>query len=492
MRFHLRKSLLVVLAVALFTPASRADHLVADCPLSLVGSAAPSSPFTNSPHGVFRNGSVVYALRGDRLTTLSINPVGELAVAREDELRPFGARDNDGGVTYGNGFVYISSEAGLEIYDLRNVQPGPAGDAPILISATRGLHYRRLAVMGNLLAALYPATDLPCIPNGVGCINSIDIYSVANPVAPVLMSRIQSVSNFVGFNDIKFANGYLYATGFGGTFAFDLTNPSVPTTVYADSVSGNFLTTNGTNLMAVGQDTLIGVFTIGPGALLNFFTVFTLPTIFDRSNQHMFHPEATFDEGHLITMIDEKNPFNGRPGRTVAFDTFDFGVPFFEGFDDRVYENVSFTNPDELKFDPVSVGPFVYVNGEVSGLQIWGACGQLAGGIEFDGLASLTCGGAELRGFITGAQRITNVEVFLDASSLGMATLGGVRHDIHSSNPVISFSQRVNLDQVPRGNHVLRAIATDALGNRRQFASRDVFFIGPGQNCTTRRRSAKR
>lgn len=492
MRFHLRKSLLLVLILAVVTPGLRADHLVADCPLSLVGTTAPSRPFTNSPHGIFRNGSVIYALRGDRLTTLSINPVGEIVVAREDALAPLTSREDEGGVAYSNGFLYVSSEIGLQIFDLRNVQPGISGEPPILVSTTRGLHYRRLAVMGNLLAGLYPATDLPCIPNGDGCRNSIDIFNVSNPVSPSLMSRIPSINNFVGFNDIKFANGYLYTTGFGGTFGFDLTNPAAPTTVYSDIVTGTFLTTNGTDLIAVGQETLIGVFTIGPGALLNYFNVFTLPSLFDRANQIMFHPEATFDEGHLITMIDEKNPFNGKPGRTIAFDTFDFSVPFFEGFDDRIYENVSFTNPDELKFDPIAVGPFVYVNGEISGLQVWGACGQLAGGIEFDNPRNLACGGAEISGFITGAQRIVSVELFLGSTPLGMATLGRPRNDIHSSNQVIGFGLRVNLDQVPAGNQTIRAIGTDSVGNRRQFASRVINFGGPGQNCTQRRRSAKR
>jgi len=105
MRFHLRKSLLLVLILAVVTPGLRADHLVADCPLSLVGTTAPSRPFTNSPHGIFRNGSVIYALRGDRLTTLSINPVGEIVVAREDALAPLTSREDEGGVAYSNGFL---------------------------------------------------------------------------------------------------------------------------------------------------------------------------------------------------------------------------------------------------------------------------------------------------------------------------------------------------------------------------------------------------
>jgi hypothetical protein len=48
----------------------------------------------------------------------------------------------------------------------------------------------------------------------------------------------------------------------------------------------------------------------------------------------------------------------------------------------------------------------------------------------------------------------------------------------------------VNLDQTARGEYTLRAIATDALGVRRQFAVRQMFFNGPGSNCITPRRRA--
>jgi hypothetical protein len=36
---------------------------------------------------------------------------------------------------------------------------------------------------------------------------------------------------------------------------------------------------------------------------------------------------------------------------------------------------------------------------------------------------------------------------------------------------------------------VLRAIGTDAAGNRRQFSSQRIFFTGPGTNCVARRRA---
>jgi hypothetical protein len=489
MRFGFRRSLLVVLAFAI-APGLVADPFVADCPLSLVGSAAPSTAFSGSPHAVFKNGSLVYALRGDRLTTLTVNGVGEVLVARDDQISSLSARDVAGGVAYAAGYMFVSSEAGLEVFDLRNVQGGPSGTAPVRVAHLAGFHYRRLTAFGNLVAGLWPATDLPCIPRGqVGCSNSIDIFSVADPSQPALVARIPAAeTSFIAFNDIKFANGYLYSTGYGGTHAWDVTNPVAPTIAFSIAESGSFLATNGTNLLAIGQEKLIGAFFIGPGPVLGQFAVFRLPSIWNRGNELMFHPEATFDATHLITMIDEKDPMTGRPARTIAFDVFDFTVPLFEGHDDRIYENVSFTTPDEVKWNPTVVGPYVYVNGEMSGLQVWGACGQIAGRIELERVDDFTCGGAELRGYVTGANRITRVELFLGNTSLGMATLTRQRTDISSKTPVMAWRLPVNLDQIARGNQTLRAVGTDALGNRRQFASQTIFFNGPGQNCTARRR----
>ncbi|MEO8216984.1 MAG: hypothetical protein ABI718_07870 [Acidobacteriota bacterium] len=493
MRLTLRKSLVLTIVLMLSTAAAFADHLEADCPLSLVATTSASSPFSSSPHGVFRNGTVVYQLRGDRLTTFNITALGDVQVARDDLLDPLVANDVQGGVTYSNGYLFVSSGAGLEIFDLRNVKGGPTGVAPISVSKTPGMHYRRLTVMGNLLAALYPQSDIPCVPNGsVGCSNAIDLISIADLTLPTVVGRISAADNFlIGFDDIVFANGYLYSTGLGGTFAFDVSNPGAPGVAFISPVIGNFLATNGTSLLAIGQQKLIGVFTIGPGALLNYFNVFTLPSIFNRQNELMFHPEATFDTTHLITMVDEKDPQTGRSARTIAFDVFDFTVPFFEGSDDRIYENVTPTLPDEVKFDPLAVGPYIYVNGEVSGMQKWGACGQIAGDVEFETPQGLACGGAELHGFVVGAQRILRVEVFLDSTSLGTATLGGRRTDISDTAPVISWRLPVNLDLTERGSHDLRIVGTDAAGNTRQFASRTIVFNGPGQNCTGRRRGAK-
>lgn len=493
MRLTVRKSLVVLALFLFFVPSASGDHFVSDCRLSLVGSAGPSTPFGSSPNGVFKNGSVIYSLRGDRLTTFSINDVGEVIVARDDEMSPFAARDVEGAVTYDAGYMYVSSEAGLEVFDLRTVQPGPFGTEPIRVSRTPGLHYRQMTASGNLLAGVYPMYDIPCTPRGFGtCGNSIDIYNIADPAAPFLVASIPSTNFFIGFNDIVFLNGYLYSTGPGGTYAFDVTNPANPTIVFATPIIGEFFVTNGGNLLGIGQESRIGVFTVGPGPFINQFFVFTLPAIVNRSNGIRFNREATFDGTHLITMIDEKDPMTGKSARTIAFDVFDFTVPFYEGSSPRIYEDVTFTLPDEIKHNPVVAGPFVYVNGEISGLQVWGACGQIAGAIESVRIENVPCGGFELRGFVTGATRITDVQIFLDGASLGMATVGGARFDISSKTPVVNWRLPVNLDNLTRGNHTIRAVATDADGNVRQFASKTIFSNGPGRNCTNRRRGAGR
>jgi len=48
----------------------------------------------------------------------------------------------------------------------------------------------------------------------------------------------------------------------------------------------------------------------------------------------------------------------------------------------------------------------------------------------------------------------------------------------------------VNLDATTKGVHLFRAVGTDSIGNRRQFASVAVFFPGPPSNCQARRRTA--
>lgn len=495
MRVNFRIFLLVVLTLGILTPTAFADHFTADCPLALVGDDPAAPPaFFQSPRGIFKNGSVVYLLSGGRITTLNVTDLGDVQVGRDDNVTALSGRENDGGVAYSNGFLFISTEAGLEIFDLRNTRGGPGGVAPALVSRTPGLHYRQLAVSGNLLVGVYPAYDLPCAPLGTtDCRNSIDIFNVADLGAPSLITRIQSNLPFRGFNDVEFANGFLYATGLGGTFAFSLIDPARPLLVFGMNNPGTFLVAGGGNsLVGVGQEGQIAVYTTNPGGNLTLFSVFTLPAIVDRSNPLMFHPEAWFDTTRLIAMVDEKDPLTGRPARTIAFDVFDFTVPLYEGSADRIYENVSYTLVDEIKYSPIAAGPYVYVIGEVSGAQIYGVCGQIAGQIHFDGVNSLACGGAELRGTVTGQQKIRSVEVYLDGNLLGTATLGHEQLTSGSRTPVVNWRLSVNLDQTPAGAHTIRAIATDTNGNRRQFSSLPVNFPGPGGNCTTRRRGLKR
>ena len=243
---------------------------------------------------------------------------------------------------------------------------------------------------------------------------------------------------------------------------------------------------------------MIGLFfirAIGGGAyVLSNFVNYTLPNLtIDRSNPIMFHPQVSIDDaaGRLITMIDELDRDKLAPARTIAFDVFDFMVPMFTGSDPRLWETVTDTQSDEIKYNPVAVGPYVYVLGDQAGLQTWGACGNMTGKIEFDSLQQLICGGSELHGWITGSQRIVSVEVFLDGTSLGNATLINLpRTDIPSRTPVNTWRVPANLDNTPAGDHLLRVVGTDANGNRRQVASQNIHFNGPGQNCAARRRSS--
>jgi hypothetical protein len=191
-------------------------------------------------------------------------------------------------------------------------------------------------------------------------------------------------------------------------------------------------------------------------------------------------------------MVDELNPMTLKPARTLGFDAFDFGTPFYQNSDDRFYENVSYTSPDEVKYHPILVGPYVHVVGEVSGTQKYGACDQMAGYVTFDFLQALPCGGAELNGAITSKNKITSVELFLDENSLGFATLGDERYDVSNApGPIRSFRSTVNLDNTAKGEHTLRVVGTDVLGNRRQFFAKTIMFNGPGHNCTTRKRGLR-
>ncbi|HKR66014.1 MAG TPA: hypothetical protein VJZ00_19940 [Thermoanaerobaculia bacterium] len=495
---------LVVVVLSVFAFPLAADHLKAECPLSLADSTPPATAFDRSPHGVFRFNSLVYVLRGQILATYSINDVGNLVLAREDFLslppNVMNARETEGGVAFNNGFLYVSSEAGLEIFDLRNTRVG--GTAPTLVSRTPNVHYRRMTVTGNRLAGLYPTTDMPCYPITFTsiCAVTIDILDITNNASPVLLGQIRSNSNpnHRGFNDIKFNSGFLIAVGEEALMAFDITNPALPVRVATTFFPGKWLVSNGTNFIGVGNDDTIDTFAVRPTVSPFFVRTshFVVPVYVqtEHENRIRFNRSAFFDDANarLITLIDEVDPQTLKAARTLGFEVFDFTVTQFEGSVERIYEDFTYVNEDERKYNPVAAGAYVYVIGETTGVQSYGACGQVTGRIELDSPVYLTCGGAEIHGWVTGAQRIVNVELFLNDTSLGAASLGETRHDVSSTTPVTMWRIGVNLDNTARGEYQLRAIGTDALGNRRQFAFKRIFFEGPGKNCTTPRRRSVR
>jgi hypothetical protein len=495
MRVWSRIALVAVVLLAAFTVS--ADHFIAECPLTLVDSTPAATEYELSPRGVFRSGSLVYVLRGNVLTTYTTNDVGNLQVAREDFVASMAARETEGGAAFASGYLFLSSEAGLEIFDLRNTRAG--GTAPVLVSRTPGLHYRRLAVNGNRLAGLFPSTDLPCYPDGTAyCTNRIDLFDVTNLTAPAFRSTIPSnaLPFYRGWNDIAFNFGYLIAVSEETLNAFDLTNLSVPMRIASTPFPGKWLVSNGGDYIAVGRDATIDSFTVRPG-LAPFFLrnkLLSLPyyLTIDRGNGIRFNRNAFWDDttARLVTMVDEIDPMTLKSARTIAFDVFDYTVQQFEGDVERIYEDVTLLTDDERKHNPTVVGPFVYVIGEESGLQSYGACGNLTGRIELDSPFHLTCNGAEIHGWVTGTQKIVNVELFLGNTPLGAASLGQHRTDVSSTTPVRTWRINVNLDNTARGEYQLRAIGTDILGVRRQFAMKRLFFPGPGQNCTVPRRRA--
>ena len=78
-------SRIALVVITLFSTSTLfADHLSAQCPLSLADSTPAATSFDLSPHGVFRSGNTVYALRGQVLTTYTPNDVGNLSISRED------------------------------------------------------------------------------------------------------------------------------------------------------------------------------------------------------------------------------------------------------------------------------------------------------------------------------------------------------------------------------------------------------------------------
>lgn len=514
MRVFSRISLTLFAVVVLSTSAAVASHFEADCPLQLVGQRAPaeSSAFYLSPHGVFRFGNQVFVLRGQTLLTFTVNDLGDLQLAREDFIGTLGGRESRGGTAFSNGFLYVSSDAGLEIFDLRNVRQG--GSAPSLMSRTPGLHYRRLAISGSTLAGVFPAVDFPCWVGGPtpNCFNTVDLYSVSNPSSPIRVGTITSSGNSIGgFNDVAFNYGFLVITANNGTVIYNVSNPNTPVGLSGDTMPGTFLVSNGANLLGIGNDSSVLTLAVSTGGLLTPMFLHTLATLrLEHANPIMFHRQATFDEAtsRLITMVDELDPQTLQPARTFAFNVFDYSVVMFEGQDPRQYEQVSYTQTDEVKYNPLAVGPFVYVIGEVSGIQEYGACGQMTGRIEFDGLLAFTCparigtdaSNVELHGWVTGATRIANVEVFLDGGSLGTATISGPpRIDIPSTTPVqpwrinVQFAANLGGTSGPGIEHVLKVVGTDISGNRRQFASQRILFPPnwQAQTCLQRRRAVR-
>ncbi len=490
-----------------------ASHFEADCPLQLVASTLLPTPFGQSPHGAFRFGNLVFVLRGQALTTYTVNAVGDISNTqpRQDFLGTLGGREAAGGVTFANGFLYVSSDAGLEIFDLRGTRPG--GSAPALVSRTPNLHYRRLAFNNNVLAAVFPATDYPCYIGGPtpNCQNTVDLFDVSNAQAPHIVGQILSQSSPVGgFNDVAFNFGFLTVTGTNGTGVYNVFNPSTPAFLVGAPTPGTFLVSNGSNLLSVGNDTSILTYGVSSvtGSLSPMF-LHTLATLrLEHSNPIMYHRQATYDEAssRLITMVDELDPQTLQPARTFAFDVFDYSVPMFEGSDPRQYEQVSYTQTDEVKYNPTAVGPFVFVVGEQSGVQEYGVCGQMMGRIETNSLAALPCptttGGptiAEFHGWVTGMNRIASVELFLDGNSVGSASVNDpLRTDIPATTPVqnwrVTLSLPSNLGGTtnPGREHVITAVGTDVNGNRSQFASQRFFFVPNWQaGCLVRRRAVQ-
>jgi hypothetical protein len=497
MRGFRRVALIVALA-ACAAPSLYADHFTADCPLTLTGQSSlplTSGAFAQSPHGVFRSGSLVYVLRGGQIATYNVSDVGDLGTpVREDTVGSMASREANGAAAFNNGFLYLATEAGLEVFDLRNTRAG--GNAPIRQTIVPNVHYRRIAVSGNVLAGVYPATDMPCYVNSTpGCSNQIDLWNIAVPSSPSRTGSITSVGSFaLGWNDVAFNYGLLFAAGEGGTYAFNVSNPAFPNAIMSIGNAGKFLVSNGTNFLGIGTDTSILMSTVLPNGVITPFATYTIPNLqVERSNPIVFQRQAYIDDatGRLITLVAELDPQTLQYARTLAFDVFDFDTPMYEGSDPRLYEAVSYVTPDEVKWNPTVVGQTVYVVGELNGLQTYGACGQMTGKFDWDGLTALNCGGTNLTGWVTGDQKIASVEVLLDAGSLGTAVLNTIpRADVSSRTPVSSFVMKnVNLDNTARGTHILRAIGTDAFGNRRQFAALPVFFPGPGANCTSRRRA---
>ena len=80
MRVFTRIALTLLAVFVLSGPTLVASHFEADCPLQLVGATNPplGTPFFQSPHGAFRFGNLVFVLRGQALSTYSVNDLGDI------------------------------------------------------------------------------------------------------------------------------------------------------------------------------------------------------------------------------------------------------------------------------------------------------------------------------------------------------------------------------------------------------------------------------
>ena len=116
MRVFSRIVLVAVAAVLLIAPAVLASHLEADCPLQLVATNPPAGAFYQSPHGVFRFGSQVFALRGQTLTTYTVTDLGDMQIVREDFIAALAGRETKGGVAFNAGFLYANFMPALLLF----------------------------------------------------------------------------------------------------------------------------------------------------------------------------------------------------------------------------------------------------------------------------------------------------------------------------------------------------------------------------------------
>jgi len=304
---------LALIAVAFFAQPGFSQPLTANCPLTLVATNPPASSFAASPHGVFKFGSQVFVLRGQTLTTYTTTDLGDMQIAREDFITNLAGRNAVGASAFSSsGFLYVASEAGLEVFDLRNVRAG--GSAPSSLARISNVNYRRLAVSGNTLVGLYPATDMPCPPS-TACPTSIDFFNVASPGGAFRTTTLASTASAIGsFNDVAFNNGFLVVTGGGGTIAYDVTTNPLRT-VGINFTPGTFLASNGTNFLAVGNDTAIVTYLVNSVGTMSPLTYHSLATLqVGRANRIMFHPQAFIDDtnNRLITIVDELDPARQR------------------------------------------------------------------------------------------------------------------------------------------------------------------------------------